>query len=197
MDTTVSASNTVTREQEYSVMAVDPNLAIPNVTVIRGTRTQQETSEETLTRPADHPEPTLNAIQRYENMEDDLPSLSSVSTPSTPSAKVSSGAERSSSSSGNNPVANIINNMDFPPGVPTDNVAHGIAQKAQFKVTLQCSVVFLKIVNHLSWSCFQKPTNTKSQQETLLRENGMKKTNPKDKEQKKAKSNHKADKKKP
>ncbi len=141
MDMTASASTTVTTEQQYSMIAVDPNVAIPNSTVVSGTRTVQETSEETVTRNGHSQAQPMSPIQRYENMVDDLPSLSSDSTPTTPptpSPTVSSG------SSGSNTLQNIINGMEFPPGGPTDGgMGVGVACNNQFKVD--------KVVSVLCW----------------------------------------------
>ncbi len=134
MNTTASTSMTVTTEQQYSVVAVDPNDAIPNANVVTGNRRIEQTSEETITRNGTAR--PMTAMERYENMVDDLPSLSSDSsppTPPTPSPTVSS-----SGSSGSHTLENIMNSMQYPPGGPTDNA--GIANMATFKVMLVCTI---------------------------------------------------------
>ncbi len=86
----------------------------------------------------------MSAIERYENMVDDLPSLSSDSTPSTPVTPATPPPTVSSSSgSERNTLQHIINNMDFPPGGPTGAVVaspptgltgNDIVKKETFKV---------------------------------------------------------------
>ncbi len=165
MDMTASNTISTTTEQQYSVVAVDPNVAIPNSTIVTGTRTVQDTSEQTITMNGTH-RPPMSPIERYENMIDDLPSLSSDSsppTPATPPPTVSSG-----SSSETNTVQHIMNHMEFPPGGPTDNanqVAGGLVKKEQFKVMIVLISNSSDIDDMLPCYTFQTPTLLKGKQQ--------------------------------
>ncbi len=112
MDLSASATTSTNVISEYQVVSVDPNLAIPQPSTTKGTRTFSETRTETI--HVDRPPREKTPMERYAEMEDELPEVSSGSSEG---AKFSSASSSSSSKGSKGGVSNILKSMG-PPSAP-------------------------------------------------------------------------------